>query len=368
MNSILQNRALRGFLTLFLGTMLALSIGLAWQSVYAAPPSGDYFDWYSSPSGVAWQSANPEPDPSNTVAEDAWTSRQSAAEQAATEAWQAQRDKLPNSATTWAAITFGTLLLLGIALSVGSTLLRDRLGVLYGGIFLAGVFVIADASILNFNLSVFTSSGGISWTPVVCGWLGIIALFVLGWWKFVKLSIDHSDGQGTYMLIAALAPVYVIGATVAKILDMLHLTDSSGLWVSMTYLISAAMLLSLGLVFSKKLGLLGNIITISAVIMAFGSVFSSFSMQSMGTTAAVGFAAVAFTMFVAWKTLAKRGEKVLEIANTSAAGATTVPVDGERVLVLYAGEKPPSDAVIVEVPLGNGVVYRGFGAYREAQK
>lgn len=376
MNEIIQNRALRGFLTLFLGVMLALSVGLLMQSIYPAPPVEEY-DWYSD-SGAngyeAWQAKNPEPDGDEDDEDPAWVAweaKQDTARQAATEAWELDNPERERAFITWAVVSFLVLFGIGSFFAVGATLWQQRLAVLSGGVFLAGVLVIADAAVLNFEGLVVLDVE--SAATVVVGWLLVPfaliatgALLAQGWWRY-RAEGGSRDGQRFYSIIAAVAPVWLVGVAVNRTLDALGVSNKANIemWYCIAFFVAAVILLTVGMLLSRELGLLGNILTLSAVIMAFASVIASLSLDSLGTTGAIALAATAVAMLVGHKAFSDRVERVESIAVQEGTLATTAHSAAGTVLVLYAsGENPPSDAKLVEVELGNGVVYRGFAARR----
>lgn len=312
MNEIIQNRVLRGFLTLFIGVMLALSLALLLKSFLPAPDT-------------------------ITVA--------------------------------WMVSTFLILFASGVGLAVASTVWRVQLAVLSGGLFLAGILAAGDATLLNIdgltNLDVL-GSGGPRHSGVLLVVFALIAtctVLGLGYWRFHG-DQPNRDGQRFYTILAALLPVWLVLVTTARVVARLNLTDNRA---TVTYCAAffgaSVVLLAVGMLFSRTLELIGNVLTLSAVIMAFASVIASLQLNDYRATALIALAATAVAMFVGYQAFSRRGEIVESVgARTVAAG---VELAGDDVLVLYAsGETPPADAKLVEVPIGEGLVFRGFASRR----
>lgn len=319
MNEIIQNRVLRGFLTLFVGVMLALSIGLMMQSIYPAP---------------------------QTIV------------------------------ASWAVVTFLALFALGVGLAVASTVWQERLTVLSGGIFLAGVLAIADAALLNIaGLGALDPFGGnptrfTAWLVVLYAFVASASLFALGWWRFHG-EVKNRDGQRFYTILTALLPVWFVWVAVWRVTEKLHIIDRPAIvWYCFAFFVFAVVFLAVGMLFSRQLQLLGNVLSLSAVILAFASVMASFGLENFRTTALIALAATVVAMFVGYKAFSQRTERVqsVEVLRNASHSRDTSDVTADDVLVLYAsGETPPSDAKLVEVPLGNGIVFRGFAVHRSSQ-
>ena len=110
---------------------------------------------------------------------------------------------------------------------------------------------------------------------------------------------------------------------------------------------------------SKQLGLLSNVLSLSAVIMALASVITSTGMDDLRLTALVGFAATMVAAVVGYQAFSNRGERLDRVA-IAAPGPLAEAGASDRALILYAsGEKPPKDAKIGEVNLGGTTMGQG---------
>jgi hypothetical protein len=271
----------------------------------------------------------------------------------------------------WELGTFAVIFVVGICLAIGSTVWQERLAVLSGGIFLAGVLAITDAALLNIagvQALDITGGGAPRFTGLALVFFAFVAsasLLGLGWWRFHG-DASNRDGQRFYTILAALMPVWFVGVAVARLASRLKLTDNNTtIAYCAAFFLAAVVLLAVGMLFSRQLQLLGNVLSLSAVILAFASVIASFGLQNFRTTAMIALAATAVAMYVGYRAFSQRSEQVENVGVYAARDLGLADEIGGDVLVLYAsGETPPSDAKLMEVALADGLVFRGFVARR----
>jgi hypothetical protein len=270
---------------------------------------------------------------------------------------------------SWFLITFVGLFAAGIVLAVASTRWHRRLGVASGGLFLAGVLLIADAALFNYQgliilLPEFHGPHYSGWLAVIVALLSALSVLALGYWRF-RAEVGDRDGKVIYTIVAALLPLLFVGE-IALLIVHRHTFhgNSQALWISVGLFLVSVVLLGAGVFFSRRLKVLGSVLSLSGVIMAFESAFVSVSTKAMLSKALAAIAIAVAAALIGYVAFLRRGETVERLPGVEPATKGEGDHADTELVLHFSGDIVPGDARLVEVPLGDGLVFRGFATRR----